>query len=379
VADDAGKTEAPTPKRLRDARKEGQFPRTADASTWAAIAAGMAVLPLSARLTVEQFREMMIQLPEVANDPTTGRAFAVASQLPNAVLYGAGPMCGAAALAALLATAAQGVHPSSKAMKPKFSRLNPGQGLKRMFGPKAAWEAVKSLLWTLGKDLVPELVTAGAAPLGSTVARVQDGVMNIIWASVLAGIVIAGADYGYQRHTVMKQLKMSMHEIKQEHKQQEGDPQVKAQIRQKQMAMSRNRMLAAVPKADVVLVNPTHLAIALKYQPGAGAPRVVAKGAGGTALRIRELAREHRVPVVEDKPLARVIYRACELEEEIPAELYMAVARILAFVMQAGKPGPRDGARHSPETTAVPELPTRAQLRARRTREVREARDAAQR
>jgi flagellar biosynthesis protein FlhB len=330
----------------------------------------------------------MIQLPEVANDPTTGRAFAVASQLPKAVLYGAGPMCGAAALAALLATAAQGVHPSSKAMKPKFSRMNPGQGLKRMFGPKAAWEAVKSLLktavigavvWTLGKDLVPELVTAGAAPLGSTVARVQDGVMNIIWASVLAGVVIAGADYGYQRHTVMKQLKMSMHEIKQEHKQQEGDPQVKGQIRQKQMAMSRNRMLSAVPTADVVLVNPTHLAIALKYQPGAGAPRVVAKGAGGTALKIRELAREHRVPVVEDKPLARVVYRVCELEEEIPSELYTAVARILAFVMQAGKPGPRDGARRSAETTPVPELPTRAQLRARRTREVREAREGARR
>ena len=148
-----------------------------------------------------------------------------------------------------------------------------------------------------------------------------------MWAAVVAGVFIAGADYAYQRRQVMKQLKMSMFEIKQEHKQSEGDPQVKAAIRQKQMAMSRNRMLSNVATADVVLVNPTHLAVALKYQVGAGAPRVVAKGAGAIALKIREQAQEARVPVVEDKPLCRVIYRSVELEEEIPAELYAAVAR----------------------------------------------------
>jgi flagellar biosynthetic protein FlhB len=133
-------------------------------------------------------------------------------------------------------------------------------------------------------------------------------------------------------------------------------------------------MLANIASADVVVVNPTHLAVALKYQPGAGAPRVVAKGAGAIALKIRERAREHRVPVIEDKPLCRVIYRACELDEEIPAELYAAVARILAFVMAAGRPRPTDGARRAATGVPVPELPSRAELRARRAREVRSAR-----
>jgi flagellar biosynthetic protein FlhB len=165
-----------------------------------------------------------------------------------------------------------------------------------------------------------------------------------------------------------------MFEIKQEHKQSEGDPQVKAAIRQKQMAMSRNRMLSNVAGADVVLVNPTHLAVALKYQVGAGAPRVVAKGAGAVALKIREIAREARVPVVEDKPLCRVIYRSVELEEEIPAELYAAVARILAFVMAAGRPRTTDGARRPSTAVPVPELPSRAELKARRAKEVRAAR-----
>ncbi len=149
---------------------------------------------------------------------------------------------------------------------------------------------------------------------------------------------------------------------------------LKGAIRQKQMQMSRNRMMAQVPTADVVLVNPTHLAIALKYQAGQGAPRVVAKGAGAVALKIREIARENRIPVVEDKPLARTLYRVCELEEEIPVELYMAVAQILAFVMSAGKPGRKAGVRKPTHRVEVPELPTRAALNARRAREKRRTR-----
>jgi flagellar biosynthetic protein FlhB len=148
---------------------------------------------------------------------------------------------------------------------------------------------------------------------------------------------------------------------------------MKGAIRQKQMQISRNRMLAQVAEADVVLVNPTHLAIALRYQAGKGAPRVIAKGAGAVALKIREIARENRIPVVEDKPLARAIYRVCELEEEIPAELYMAVAQILAFVMAAGQPGRRAGVRKPSHRTDVPTLPTRSVLRARRARENRGA------
>jgi flagellar biosynthetic protein FlhB len=292
-------------------------------------------------------------------------------------------VCLAALLGALLGTVAQGVYPSGKVLKPKFARLNPKEGIKRMFGPRAAWEALKALLkvvvvavvvYLVGKNLIIQLTASGALPLAATVERAHAGLNTLVRSAAIAGLALAFADYAYQKHTVTKQLMMTPKEIKDEYKQTEGDPMLKGAIRQKQMAMSRNRMMAQVSSADVVLVNPTHLAIALKYSPGQGAPRMVAKGAGAVALKIRELARENRVPVVEDKPLARTLFRVCELEEEIPAELYLAVARILAFVMAAGKPGRRAGARRPMHTTSIPALPTRSQLRARRAREERAAR-----
>jgi len=377
-----GKTEKPTPKKVRDSRKEGQFPRTPDAATWIGIAAGAALAPKSVSLTASEIRKILAMLPSVAEDPTPARALDVLSKLPQAVLIGSAPVCLAALLGALLATVAQGVYPSGKVLKPKFSRLNPKEGIKRMFGTKAVWEAVKALLKVVviavvvilvGRHLIPELAAAGTLPLATTVSRASSGLETLIWAAAIAGLALAFADYAYQRRTVTKQLMMSPKDIRDENKQSEGDPMMKGAIRQKQMQISRNRMLAQVAEADVVLVNPTHLAIALRYQPGKGAPRVVAKGAGAVALKIREIARENRIPVVEDKPLARAIYRVCELEEEIPAELYMAVAQILAFVMAAGQPGRRAGARKPSHRTDVPQLPTRSVLRARRARENRGA------
>jgi flagellar biosynthetic protein FlhB len=141
----------------------------------------------------------------------------------------------------------------------------------------------------------------------------------------------------------MKQLKMSRYEIQQEHKQQEGDPHMKAARRAAQRAMSRNRMMAAVPDADVLLVNPTHVAVALKYEAARGAPRVVAKGAGEVAARLRALAEEHRVPMVQDIPLARALHASCEIDQEVPAQLFTAVARVLAFVMHLSARGVRGG------------------------------------
>jgi flagellar biosynthetic protein FlhB len=383
AGDKDGKTEKPTQKKLRDARKEGQFPRTPDASTWTAIAAGAALIPKSVSVTAGQARQLLARLPDVAMDPTPARALAVLDAMPLAILKSAAPVCLAALLGGLLATMAQGVYPSSKVMKPKFSRMNPKEGIKRMFGTRSLWEALKSVakvaviatvVWVLGKHLVPELAGSGTLPLSATVQRAQKGLQTMIWSAAAAGLVLAVADYAYQRHTVMKQLMMTPKEIKDEFKQTEGDPMLKGAIRAKQLAISRNRMLAKVPEANVVLVNPTHLSIALKYRAGQGAPRVVAKGAGSVALKIREIARDNRIPVVEDKPLARAIYRVCELDEEIPSELYMAVARILAFVMAAGKPGRHAGPRRPTYKTPVPEdLPTKAVLRARRAREIRGA------
>jgi len=383
MAESAGRTEKPTPRRLKRARKEGQFARTPDAATWLGIAAGAAMLPYSARQVQASFRELMARLPDVAADPTPRRALAALSQVPMDALKAVMPVALAAAAGALLAAAAQGIHLSGKPLMPKLSRLNPRQGFTRMLGPRAMWEAGKALakvgvisavVAVLGRNLVPQLAASGALPLSASVARGRSGLTTTIYAAAVAGLLLALADYAYQRRTVMKQLRMSPREIKDELRQSEGDPAVKGAIRSRQLAISRNRMLSAVAKANLVLVNPTHVAVALRYEPGRGAPRVVAKGAGAVAAKIRERAREHRVPVVEDRPLARTLYRVCELDEEIPAELYLAVARILAFVMAAGRPGRSASTSRPAGTTPLPPLPTRAQLRARRARQVREAR-----
>ncbi|GAB6899899.1 EscU/YscU/HrcU family type III secretion system export apparatus switch protein [Kineosporia succinea] len=387
AGDKDGKTEKPTAKKIKDARKDGQFPRTQDFGTWASIAVAMAVMPISVHLTNERLREMLAKLPSVVNDPSLERAYQVMNMIPMTVLVGAAPMVLASMLTGTIAIAAQGVYPSTKAMQPKFSRLNPLQGVKRMFGLRAAWEALKALLkvsvlavvvYMIGKNMIPQLIAGGTLPLMGTVERTGAGIRQMVFAAAGAGLVLAMADYFYQRHEVMKQLMMTPKDIKDEYKQQEGDPMLKGAIRQKQMAMARNRMMAEVPTANVILTNPTHLSIALKYEQGKGAPKVVAKGSGTVAMAIREMARENRVPIVEDKPLARALFRVCEVGEEIPAELYMAVARILAFVMAAGKPGRNAATRKPPTKTTVPDvLPTRSQLSARRRRELSEARHRA--
>jgi flagellar biosynthesis protein FlhB len=379
----AEKTEKPTPRRLKQARKEGQFPRTPDAAAWVGIAAGSAMLPTAGGLLMDRFRTLNALVPAVVQNPEPARVLDAVTQLPLAVLVSAGPVCLAALTGAVLATAVQGTHLTGKTLKPKFSRLSPKQGLKRMVGGHAAWEAVKSVtkvgvlavaVWVLGKAIVPELVAAGPLPLGATVQRVRGGMQTLIWTMVVVGLLLALADYAYQRRTVMKQLRMSLKDIKDEMRQTEGDPMLKGAIRARQMAISRNRMLSAVATADVVLVNPTHYAVALTYEPGRGAPKVVAKGAGVVAAKIRERARRHRVPLVEDPPLTRSLYRVCGLGDEIPAELYLAVAQILAFVMSVGRPGRSTPAHRPAAASAIPHLPSRSALRARRARENRAAR-----
>ena len=382
-----GKTEKPTPKKLKDARKQGQFPRTQDAATWVGVAAGAALLPNGCVRLATEFRTMIThRLPGAVADPSTAGALATLSDLPWAVLSATAPVALAAVVGAVLATAAQGVHPTTKTLKFKLNRLSPKQGLKRMFGAKAVWEAVKALakvaaigavVVVLGRSKIPELLGTTVMPLVVTLDRTRDTVETLLWAAAATGIVLALADYAYQRHTIMKDLRMTPREIRDEMRQSEGDPMIKSAIRSRQLAMSRNRMLAAVAEADVVLVNPTHISVALKYERGRGAPRVVAKGSDALALKIREIAREHRVPVVEDKPLARTLYRVCDLEDEVPAELYLAVARILAFVMSAGRPSGTAGVRRPTSSAPLPDdLPTKAVLRARRTREGRQARTA---
>jgi flagellar biosynthetic protein FlhB len=193
------------------------------------------------------------------------------------------------------------------------------------------------------RKLIPALLSSAAMSLETLVDTVTSALIGIIRAAAGAGLVLAIADYAMSRRRTNKQLMMSKEEVKEEHKRSEGDPHVKGHIRQRQFEMARHRMMADLEQADVVLVNPTHVAVALRYEPSKGAPRVVAKGQGLIANKIRERATEYRIPMVMDVPLARALYKSCDLGDEIPAEFFAAVARVLAFVMMMKTKGTAAG------------------------------------
>jgi flagellar biosynthetic protein FlhB len=263
------------------------------------------------------------------------------------------------------ALAQGGFYLATKAVKPKFSKLNPLNGAKRIFGPQALWEGAKILLKTavlawISYSAVREIMPliGGVVPMGATLGIGWERVVDLMQTIALAGLALAGADYAMQRRRIGKQTRMTKEEVKQENKQTEGDPHVKGAIRSRQMAAARNRMMSDIPKADVVLVNPTHVAVALQYDPAAGAPKVVAKGAGAVAAKIRAKAEEAEVPLVRDVPLARALYGSCKVGQEIPVELFAAVAQVLAFVIGRRTQGSRGGHHSSPRAEeAVPELP----------------------
>jgi flagellar biosynthetic protein FlhB len=282
-------------------------------------------------------------------------------------------------LVGVIASASQGgVHFAAKAIKPSFKKLNPLSGIKRMFGGQGLWEALKALLKTAALGTVvfvsssraKELVSAaGALPLSAVTSTFASCAVLLMRVTAVTGLVIAIGDYIIVRNRTMKQLKMSRYEIQQESKQSEGDPHMKSHRRSKALAMSRNRMMAAVASADVVIVNPTHVAVALKYEPARGAPRVVAKGADEVARKLREKAEEARVPMVQDITLARALFASCDLEQEVPPQLFTAVARVLAFVMHLGARGVRGGF-HRPGFAApdVRDLPRAGRRRAQPAR-----------
>jgi flagellar biosynthetic protein FlhB len=352
------KTERPTEKRKREARKEGRIARTPDLGSWGGLLIASMLLPMLARSTMHTGEKLLFQSAAVITDPDPVKAMKLmVTGLQDAATTVA-PLALCMMATGVVAAAAQGgLRPAAKRLKPELKRLNPLSGIKKTFGPHSLWEAVKAtaktavlgaMLYIQLRKMLPGLITAGSLPLPALIDLIGGTVVSLVRTAAVAGLVMAIADYAVVRRRVGKQLKMSKHEVKQEHKQQEGDPLLKGAIRSKQMAMSRQRMMSDLAKADVVLVNPTHVAVALRYDPSRGAPRVVAKGAGAVAARIREVAAEKRIPMVHDVPLARALYKACDLGSEIPADLYNAVARILAFVMMLKARGSAAGLHRAP-------------------------------
>jgi flagellar biosynthetic protein FlhB len=341
MADSQERTEKATDKRMREVRSKGQLSRSQDLTAWLAVGLGAAMLPLTLSHGADAGAAQVFAVTSIVADPDPGRALA-------ALFDGLGSLAGtllpllAVVFVAVLAGAALqgGVHP--KRFSASFQHFNLLQGVKRMFGTQALWGGVKALaktavvgivLWNVVQGLVPLLLTAGGLPVSGLLAAAGDGAASLLRYAVAAGVLLAVADVAVVMRRNRAKTRMTKREVKEETKTSEGDPLVRSQRRSRQLAMSRNRMIAAVAGADVVLVNPTHVAVALKYEPGKSAPRIVAKGAGTIAARIREEAEKERVPMVRDVPLTRALNAACDVGQEIPVECYTAVAAVLAFVM----------------------------------------------
>jgi len=347
AADAEERTESATPKRLEEARRRGQIPRSRDLSTAAVVMTGAAGLYYLGGILGGELFEMMRGCLSLSRVQALDAA-AVVPALANA--FGAGllacvPLLGLIALAALLAPLALGGWSfSTAALMPQFNRLNPLSGFKRMFSMQSLMELLKALAkfgvvgmvaYLVLRNTTSEMLGLGQEPLRLAIAHSAQ-LAGYGLLSVSAGLLlIAGVDVPYQLWQYAKQMKMTRQEIRQEMKESEGSPEIKGRIRQVQQELARRRMMQEVPKADVIITNPTHFAVALRYDDKRmRAPRVVAKGVDEIAARIREIGAEHSVPLFEAPPLARVLYRNVELGEEVPASLYVAVAQVLGYVFQ---------------------------------------------
>lgn len=344
---DQEKTEAPSQQRLDKAREEGQVPQSRELATFVVLMTGGAVLWWMAQSLGQTLsgvvRSSMQFDPGIARDPSHVMA-QLSDQFSTAALALA-PFLALMVLATLAAPLLlRGWLFSTKAFMPDFKRMNPLTGIKRMFSSQSLVELVKSLAkvgllgviagWLIWANLDAIFSLSLESP-ATAVQHMGDLIGKVFLLVSGAIIFIVVLDLPYQLWSYTSKLKMTKEELRQEAKESEGDPHIKARIRAQQREMARHRMMAAVPTADVVVTNPTHYAVALKYSEGKmGAPRVVAKGADAVAAHIRELAAENKVPLLEAPPLARALFRHTELGDEIPATLYAAVAEVLAYVFQ---------------------------------------------
>jgi flagellar biosynthetic protein FlhB len=367
------KTEKATPKKRKESRKEGQVARTPELGAWAALLLFTLALPTLMHHEANSLELLMHDSLTSITDPTQDDAFRVlreggAHALVSIVVLGL--MAMVVGVGAALAQG--GFFLATKLAKPSAKKLNLVKGFKRIFGPQMLWEGAKTLVKSAAVALLVWSAMRGMLPVVGTHARpddllahARDHAVALVRNVALAGLAMGAADYAWQRRKVGKQTKMSKDDIKQEYKQSEGDPLIKSAIRARQLAAARNRMMADVPTADVVLVNPTHVAVALRYDTKGGAPVVVALGAGVIAARIRELASEARVPLVRDVPLARALYASTKVGQEIPAELFAAVAQILAFVISRRSRGQHGGQHRSPRKETELVTPPRTGRRRR--------------
>lgn len=342
AGDKHDKTEAPTAKRKKEARRDGQVVRSEDLVTWLSVLIATVVMPGMVSRSTTAVTSTMRMMVQLAKYPDERRLPGYIGQSMVATLGAILPAIVTLLVIAVVGNLAQvGLLLTSKPLKPKFSRLNPLEGLKRMFSVQSLWSTLTSTMklgiilavaWVMVQGTAADIVRAPFQSAASAVRLTAQSTLAVVRAIAAAALLVGIADYAFQRRKLARDMRMSKHEIKQEARESEGDPHMKGRQRQLRSQMSRNRMLAAVPNADVVITNPTHFAIAIEYQKALGAPKVVARGADALAARIKAEGAAAGVPLVEAKPLARALYAVCRVGEEIPPELYQGVATVLAFL-----------------------------------------------
>jgi flagellar biosynthetic protein FlhB len=345
--DKSQQTEEPTAKRLEQAREQGDIVKSTEVTAFVLLGGGTLAIAMFGKSTavgIAQVLEMFLEQPDTMSVDANGLAAMVRALLSHLAMTVA-PFFAVMVTAAIAGHLLQG-RPgfSLEKIAPDFAKVSPLAGFKRMFGPEGLMNLVKGLLkiaivgaaiWT---QLWPERGSLESI-LSQSAVSVAGDMSHLLFKVLIAALsalgVIAGADYFWMRMRWMSRNRMSRQEVKEEHRQNEGDPAIKAKIRQLRHERARKRMMAAVPGATVVIMNPTHFAVALKYESGKmAAPVCVAKGMDALALKIRAVAEDNDVPVVENAPLARALHAAIEIDDPVPAEHFKAVAQVIGYVMR---------------------------------------------
>jgi len=343
--DASDKTEDPTQKRLDDAHEKGDVAKSQEVNTWFVIAGATLVL---SSFSGSIGGGVLMPLRNLVANSWMIRAdgpglMALTQSLGYALIAALGVPFLMLMLAAIAGNMIQ--HRlvwSAESLKPKFSKVSPGAGFKRVFGKQAIANFAKGLFKVIALGIVMMAVLWPERHRLDAMVRFDPaaimGVTTSLTLKLLGAVVamlaaVAIADYFFQYRTWFERQKMSLQEMKEEFKQSEGDPHIKGKLRQLRMERMKKRMMAAVPKASVIITNPTHYSVALRYERGMAAPVCVAKGVDNIALKIREIAGKHDIPIVENVPLARALYATVDIDEEIPVEHYHAVAEVIGYVM----------------------------------------------
>jgi flagellar biosynthetic protein FlhB len=349
--DPESKTEDATPRKLEEARKKGDVAKSPDVASALSLAGAAAVILMAGGWFATSMAEQFLPFIAAPHTMMGGLEAGAGVEIGGIALWAITPFLGAVMLATILGgvggnLAQSGILFTGEKLKPDWSKVNPLAGFKRIFGPDGLVQFVKTFLkllavvvvcWLVLKPHANELANMAAMSPAMILPFTRDLAISLMVSALVFLSFTAGVDFLWQKYRFAERMKMTKEELKEDYKQSEGDPHVKAKLKQIRAQRSRQRMMQAVPTATVIVTNPTHFSVALRYEAGDAAPVCVAKGVDAVALRIREVAREHAVPIVENVPLARALYAAVDVDETIPREHFEAAAKVIGFVMNKRK------------------------------------------